>query len=189
MLGLGNFLLFTVFYVIIDGEAVYGTVRFVDGGFKYFLQSGQEVPRWQFIYSGIHSISVWVTVMAVMLAMLTLAKDRIVDSMRSSIIRGRTFITILAVIIILITMTITIRFTVQFMSKLNPPKTKIATVCSDAVRRLDNGGILSAERYVTSKLGVGSMTFPASRMPLRAHYEPCPYGLTCNDITMDEIWC
>ncbi|HHH76008.1 MAG TPA: hypothetical protein ENL03_03160 [Phycisphaerae bacterium] len=122
MLGLANFLLFTVFYVLIGGEAVYGSVHAAGGGYKYFLQSGEPVPRWVFIYSGIHSITVWPTVMAVMLAMLTLAKDRIVDSMRSSIIRGRTFITILAAIIIMITVTITIFFTHQFLTRLNGPK-------------------------------------------------------------------
>ena len=128
LLGLLNFLLFTITYVIIGGEAVFGSVRIVDGVCRYYLhQDNMEVPRWRFIYSGIHSISVWITVMAVMLAMLTLAKDRIVDSMRSSIIRGRTFITILAMIIVVLTMTITVFFIIKFANRLGNPETVVTS--------------------------------------------------------------
>ncbi len=121
VLGLANFFAYTLVYVFIGGEAVNGKVVEVNGEMLHRLQSGEEVSRGVFIYSGIHSISIWPTVAAVMLAMLTLAKDRIVSSMRSTVVRGRTFITILATIITFATLTITIWFILQFASRFTDP--------------------------------------------------------------------
>ena len=117
-IGLANFLIYTILYVFIGGEAVNGWVYDSPAGPRYELQSGAEVSRGVFVYSGIHSISIWPTVGAVMLAMLTLAKDRVVSSMRSSIVRGRTLITILATIITMIIVVMTIWFILQFTDRL-----------------------------------------------------------------------
>ena len=57
-----------------------------------------------------------------MLAMLTLAKDRIVSSMRSSIVRGRTLITVLATIITMIVVVMTIWFILHFSGRLSSPR-------------------------------------------------------------------
>ena len=122
LIGLLNFLAYTVVYVFIYGEAVNGWVEKHDHHLHYFLQSGSEVSRDTFIYSGIHSISIWVTVAAVMLAMLTLAKDRIVSSMHSTVVRGRTFITILATIITFTTAVATVYFILIFSRNLAKPK-------------------------------------------------------------------
>jgi len=119
VLGLANFLAYSVVYVSIGGEAVNGEVlaeRFADGrtSLRCFLADrGQrtEVSCGIWVYSAVHSISIWLTMGAVLLAMLTLAKDRIVSSMRSSIVRGRTFITILATIVTLIAIVFTVYFT------------------------------------------------------------------------------
>jgi len=82
MVGLANFMVFTVLYVFIGGEAVNGyVIKAADGSLRYELQEGVTVSRGVFIYSGIHSITIWPTVGAILLAMLTLAKDRIVSSM------------------------------------------------------------------------------------------------------------
>ena len=124
LIGLVNFLAYTLMYVFINGEAVNGWVL-VDkssGHLHYFLQSGQRVSHTIFLYSGIHSISIWVTVAAVMLAMLTLAKDRIVSSMHRTVIRGRTFITILATIIAVTTAMATVYFILTFTRNLAKPK-------------------------------------------------------------------
>ena len=122
LIGLANFLAYTILYVFIGGEAVNGWVTLGDGDTRlYFLQSGREVSFGEFIYSGIHSISIWLTVAAIMLAMLTLAKDRIVSSMRSTILHGRTFITILATIITFAVAVITIWFILQFARNLAHP--------------------------------------------------------------------
>jgi heme/copper-type cytochrome/quinol oxidase subunit 2 len=122
VLGLGNFLVYTVLYIFIDGEAVNGWVEAHQGHRHYFLQSGTQVNRDVFLYSGIHSISIWITVAAVMLAMLTLAKDRIISSMHRAIVRGRTFITILATVITLTTAVATVYFTLIFARNLAKPK-------------------------------------------------------------------
>ena len=62
---------------------------------------------------------------AVLLAMLTLAKDRIVSSMRSAIIRGRTFITIVAAIITVACVLMTVRFTLVLIDLVNNPVTSV----------------------------------------------------------------
>jgi len=123
IIGLANFLAYVVLYWYFWGEAVNGRVVIVNGQPHYFLQSGVEVNRAVFLYSGIHSISIWVTVAAVMLAMLTLAKENIVSSMRSTIVRGRTLFTILATIITFTTAIITIWFILQFNRRLHHPET------------------------------------------------------------------
>jgi hypothetical protein len=122
ILGLLNFLAYTVLYVFINGEAVNGRVDVQAGVRHYYLQSGSEVSRGVFLYSGVHSISIWVTVAAVMLAMLTLAKDRIISSMHSTVVRGRTFITILATVITLTTAVATVYFILIFARTLTQPK-------------------------------------------------------------------
>jgi hypothetical protein len=122
LIGLVNFLAYTLMYVFIYGESVNGWVQVERGHSHYFLQSGTEVSRGVFIYSGIHSISIWLTVAAVMLAMLTLAKDRIVSSMHRTVIRGRTFITILATIITFTTAVATVYFILIFTRNLAKPK-------------------------------------------------------------------
>lgn len=122
VLGLGNFMAFTILYMFIGGEAINGWVESHNGHLKYVLQSQHSVSRDVFIYSGIHSISIWLTVAAIMLAMLTLAKERIVSSMRATIVRGRTFITILATVITLTSVVITLWFILQFSARLSHPR-------------------------------------------------------------------
>lgn len=126
MIGLANFLAYSIIYMHIGGEAIHGRViQSDDGQMQYMLKSSkpEDVPvsKCVYIYSGIHSISIWVTVGSVMLAMLTLAKERITSSMRSTVVRGRTFITILATVITLITSVITVWFVIQFFTLLTNP--------------------------------------------------------------------
>ncbi len=123
LIGLANFLTYTILYMFIGpGEAASGYLEKVGDQTRYILQSGHEVSRGLYIYSGIHSISIWPTVGAVMLAMLTLAKERIASSMRSTIVRGRTLITILATIISMIIVVMTIWFTLQFCRSFANPR-------------------------------------------------------------------
>ncbi len=119
LVGLANFIAYVILYWFFWGEAVNGRVeKLSDGTLRYFLQSGVEVSRGVFIYSGVHSISIAPTVGAIMLAMLTLAKERIASSMRSAIVRGRTMITILATVISMIVVVWTAWFILQFCRKL-----------------------------------------------------------------------
>jgi hypothetical protein len=120
--GLANFLAYVILYWFFWGEAVNGRVVQHGEALRYFLQSGEEVSRGVFIYSGIHSISIAPTVGAIMLAMLTLAKDRVTSSMRRTVVRGRTLITILATIITLIVVVWTIWFILQFSRRLATPQ-------------------------------------------------------------------
>jgi len=122
LVGLGNFLAYSVLYWLIGGEAVNGRVEQWPGQVRYFLQTGREAPRAVFFYSGVHSISIWPTVAAILLAMLTLAKDRIVSSMHSGVVRGRAMVTILAVVIALTAALMTFVFIHQFTGHLNHPQ-------------------------------------------------------------------
>jgi len=124
LIGLGNFLIYAILYMFIGpGEAATGYLeKFPNGEIHYILQSGHEVSRGVYIYSGIHSVSIWPTVGAVLLAMLTLAKERIASSMRSTIVRGRTLITILATIITLIIVVFTIWFALHFIRSFSRPR-------------------------------------------------------------------
>ena len=118
LIGLANFLAYTVLYMLLGGEAVNGRVEVGAGGeLWYYLTDDRAVSRAEFLYSGVHSILIWPTVAAVLLAMLTLAKDHIISSMRSSIVRGRTFITILATVIGFCTGVLTIWFVLKFVDK------------------------------------------------------------------------
>jgi len=135
LIGLANFLAYVILYWFIWGEAVNGRVEAHGEELRYFLQSGQEVSRGVFLYSGIHSISIAPTVGAIMLAMLTLAKDRVISSMRRTIVRGRTLITILATIITMIVAVWTIWFVLQFSDRLSTPRpAKLPAPVSRAAR-------------------------------------------------------
>jgi len=122
LIGLVNFLAYTILYMFLGGEAVNGWVEVGAGGqLLYRLTDGRLVSRAEFLISGIYSISIWPTVGAILLAMLTLAKDHIVVSMEASIVRGRTFITVLATIIAFTLAVITIWFILKFTHKLMYP--------------------------------------------------------------------
>ena len=136
VLGLGNFVAYTIAYMFIGGDAMNGYVRTarVDGQVvrHYWLSRGGQgftVPGPVWIYSAVHSLSVWLTVGAVLLAMLTLAKDRIVSSMRATVVRGRTFMTILATLIVFITVVITAYFILHIVTQLTAPQPAQAAVC------------------------------------------------------------
>lgn len=128
LLGLANFVAYTIGYVQIGGDALNGDVRQdEEGRLHYFIHlrpgsERQEVSAGVWLYSAVHSISVWPTMGAVLLAMLTLAKDRIVSSLRSSIFRGRTYLTVVATLIVFITLVMTTWFVVLTARFLTAPE-------------------------------------------------------------------
>ena len=132
LIGLANFLVYTIAYLIIGGEAIHGQI-ISSGGRTQYLLAGRADPvsRCVFIYSAIHSISIWPTFGAVMLAMLTLAKDRIVESMHSALVRGRAIITLLAVIIAIIAILLTFRFTRRFVSQMRSGPQEVRQAAED----------------------------------------------------------
>jgi hypothetical protein len=117
LIGLANFVAYCGLYVYFYGEAVNGRIEAAAGRQRYFLQSGREVSRAAFIYSGVHSISIWPTVAAIMLAMLTLAKDRITASMPAQRARARAMMTVMAVVIALVAALLTFEFTRTFLRR------------------------------------------------------------------------
>ena len=134
MIGLANFLAYGLGYFLICGEAeaIHGRVEPADGEVLYYLAGREEaIGRAVFVYSGIHSISIWPTFAAVMLAMLTLAKDRIVLSMRKAVVRGRAVITIVAVIIAIVAIFWTYRFTRRFAQHMRTAAAPAVQVTGD----------------------------------------------------------
>ena len=67
-----------------------------------------------------------VSVIVAMLAMLTLAKDRIADSMQHGLIRGRTLCTVAAVLIAISMAGLTFLFIRQFVDHFENPRTPAA---------------------------------------------------------------
>jgi len=121
--GLLNFVAYAVGYGVLEGDARNGSVR--DGVYRvkgHFLQGPQgkdrEVSRGAWIYSYIHSISMWPTQAAVLLAMLTLARPHIIATMRSGWLGGATLVTIVATMIVLVTLTATTVFLIDFIKTL-----------------------------------------------------------------------
>ena len=124
-LGLLNFLLYTVIYAIIGGDAKNGWIEngqpVVRG---HFLHPGTEghatpvsTPVW--IYSYIHSISIWPTIGAVLCSMLLLARPHIIATMQEdTFIRGQTFVTAATTVIVLVTGSSMIYFSVGFFRAL-----------------------------------------------------------------------
>lgn len=140
LLGLANFTAYSILYVFIGGEAIHGSVAYGrDGQAVFHLKNpGQQdvaVSKAVYIYSGIHSISIWPTMGAIMMAMLVLAKERVISSMRSTIIRGRTFITILATVITFMIIIITIWFVLQFATQFNAPSASAAGSATQTAAR------------------------------------------------------
>lgn len=133
LIGLANFLAYSIGYLVIGGEAIHGLVKHAGGGVLYYLAGRPDEPvsRAVFVYSAIHSTSIWVTFAAVMLAMLTLAKDRIVLSMRKAVLRGRAVITIVAVIIAIVAILLTYRFTRRFVRQMRSAATPAARIIGD----------------------------------------------------------
>ncbi len=144
--GMVNFIAYTVGYSIVGGESIQGRVVKdpETGKLEYYLAGSdseeQDVHRDKFIYIGIHSISIWPTVAAINLALLTLAKDRIADSMRSSMMKGRSFCTTLAVLIAIGTAGMTFQFIYQFAENLRNPEIKKTDQAVPASSRVDGSG-------------------------------------------------
>lgn len=132
--GLINFLFYTVLYWDLGGDAKNGSVEAVaqpDGSTRtaYYIQGHfihgagggkqAEVAKWVWIYSYLHSISLWPTQGAMVICMLILARPHIIATMQESPwIRGPTFITVVMTITIVLCSVLTLLFTLQFIHDL-----------------------------------------------------------------------
>ncbi len=124
ILGLGNFLLYAVFYQLIGGDAPNGYIKTVDDERIYYVRGHfvhraigyeQDVPRWVWIYSYVHSISIWPSIAVVLLAMLTLARPHIIATYQHGIMQGSTLVTVMATVIVLVTSIIMLVFVSEFI--------------------------------------------------------------------------
>jgi hypothetical protein len=125
ILGLANFVSYTVMYWYLQGDAKNGAV--IDG--KYYLRghflhetSGRitdDVSRGVWIYSYIHSISIWPTVGAVLVAMFILARPHIMATMKfDAPWSGSAFVTVCTTVVILVTAVSTLYFILSFINAL-----------------------------------------------------------------------
>jgi hypothetical protein len=124
LFGLSNFIVYATVYAIIGGDAQNGGIRddgtwFVRGHHVHrLLGYEQDVPRWVWIYSYIHSISIWPSIAVVLLAMLFLARPHIVATYHQGIVQGPTLVTVMATVIIFVTSIIMFWFIVGFVRTL-----------------------------------------------------------------------
>ncbi|MDD4891298.1 MAG: hypothetical protein PHU85_15360 [Phycisphaerae bacterium] len=81
-------------------------------------QAFKDIGRGLYIYSAVHSIIIWITIAAVMLAMLTLAKDQLVTAMEDKLISGRALIHVFATVVVLWVSISTIVFVLEFIRQL-----------------------------------------------------------------------
>lgn len=122
--GLANFLTYATVYAIIGGDAQNGGIRedgtcFVRGHHIHrVLGYEQDVPRWVWIYSYMHSISIWPSIAMVLLAMLMLARPHIMATYQQGIVQGATVVTVMATVIVFVTSIIMVWFIVGFVSSL-----------------------------------------------------------------------
>ncbi len=123
-LGMVNFVVYTITYSYIGGDAKNGEIKngkyYVRGHFLRFPEGrNTEVSREVWIYSYLHSISIWPTVAAVIISTLILARPHIIATMQDTIISGQTFIMIFITVVILLAGTITLRFVFDFVRELS----------------------------------------------------------------------
>ncbi len=123
-LGLCNFVGYTIAYGYIGGDAKNGHIsegkyyvrgHFIHGPEGQIAQVGQGV----WIYSYLHSISIWPTIAAVLLSMLILARPHIIATMKEGMISGQTLITVFSTVVVLIVITMTAWFVMDFVRSLS----------------------------------------------------------------------
>ncbi len=125
-IGLLNFLSYTIIYAIVGGDAKNGWIEegscFVRGHFWHPGQPGQatQVPAWVWVYSYLHSISIWPTIGGVLCCMLLLARPHIIATMQEDhLIRGQQFVTASMTLIMIVTAASMMFFLVGFSQALN----------------------------------------------------------------------
>jgi len=128
-----NLLAYTILYAELGGDARNGykqVIRQADGSTRevFFIRGhfihgpdGQsaEVPKWVWIYSYLHSISLWPTQALIIICTLILARPHIIATMSESTwIRGPAFVTVAVTLVAVIYLAPTVLFTIHFLSAL-----------------------------------------------------------------------
>ena len=129
--GLLNFLVYTVIYAELGGDAKNGgngkflneageveEGLYISGHFIRGAGGGKAkgVATWVWIYSYLHSISLWPTQGAMVICMLILARPHIIATLgESNWIRGPTFIAVVMTLVAVLCSVLTVWFTTQFI--------------------------------------------------------------------------
>ena len=120
-LGLANFAVYTFFYWYFQGDARNGFIRSHGENVEYFLRGhfirtrdgkiSAPVSRAVWLYSFIHSISIWPTIGAVLISVFILARPHIIATIKSdSMITGRGFVNVCMVLVIVVVLVSTAMF-------------------------------------------------------------------------------
>jgi hypothetical protein len=123
-LGITNFIAYAVAYAYLGGDAHNGEIRdgvcYVRGHFLHGT-SGAERPvsRGLWIYSYIHSISIWPSIAAVLIANMIMARPYIIATMKDGFIAGGTFVTVVITLLSFLTFVATLYFTLEFIRELS----------------------------------------------------------------------
>ncbi|MBN2446276.1 MAG: hypothetical protein JXO22_06105 [Phycisphaerae bacterium] len=131
-IGLLNFVVFTLTYAALGGDAHNGhcefhtqldgttfTTYYVRGHFiREPLGYKRQVSAAIWIYSYLHSILVPITSAAMIISMLVLARPHIIATMRDSWISGQTFIVSFGTIVLLVSAVMVFIFAFDFISQL-----------------------------------------------------------------------
>ncbi|NLX12256.1 MAG: hypothetical protein GXY44_01200 [Phycisphaerales bacterium] len=132
--GLLNFVVYTVVYAELGGDAKNGGYRYEtnDAGHPqkaYYIMGhfihgpggrDREVSKSVWTYSYLHSISLWPTQAMIVICLMILARPHIIATMQeSNLIRGPTFIVIIITITALLCAAMTAVFTVDFLRALS----------------------------------------------------------------------
>ncbi len=131
-LGLANYLVYTLSYAALGGDAHNGFRRIVTaddgttqvhylvrGHFIHSLSGAErEVSRSLWIYSYMHSISVPLTSGAMIISMLILARPHILATMRGGWVAGETVVVVFGTVVVLITVGAAALFTWNFVAEL-----------------------------------------------------------------------
>jgi hypothetical protein len=128
IVGLLNFAAYTVVYFRVGGDARNGSIdRDADGSVVYRLGGGdvfgaqrpsREVSAGVWVYSYLHSISIWISQAAVLVSMLLLARPHIIATMKGTWMSGGTFVTVASTLVIFVTGLNVVMFAWNFVEQL-----------------------------------------------------------------------
>ena len=127
-----NFLCYTATYAVLGGDAHNGyrraveradgqrhTEHYVRGHFiRNPAGEAALVSEGLWIYSYLHSISMWFTSGAMIISMLVLARPHILATMRDGWVGGQTFVTVLGTLVVLITLGAAFLFMWDFVTQM-----------------------------------------------------------------------
>ncbi len=122
-LGIANFVAYTVAYAYIGGDAHNGEIRgnqyIVRGHFLHGASGAERsVSRELWIYSYVHSISIWPSIAAVLICNMVLARPHIIATMKEGLVSGRTFVTVVITLLTFLALVATLSFSLEFIRAL-----------------------------------------------------------------------